>query len=343
MTTTIEEKQQKTAESGARPRYGGSGLPHAQGSRSGSPERPYSKTDSGLAGKLRKLLAAGDIDQRTLAQRLNYSDGTISQYLSGSYPGNIEKLETAIKKYLKLHENTKKVQRLTLEFRETSVASEIADIANMCQYNGDICVCYGASGLGKTSAIRQIQKEKSGIVVVDPDERASQRTILKQIAEQLKIGELDIYFENAIAEVVRRLNNSGYLIIIDEAENLDSSIFRMIRKIHDRCNFTIGVLFVGTERLKGNLLKFKGEYDYVLNRIRRIQVLKPLTDNDIRLLVEEVFPDCGDECMRAFRNLCNRNARVLLNMLKGARDMVASYNEPLNVRMVEDSRALIPA
>lgn len=306
-------------------------------------EEKKQKTGNDLLNRVKNLLASGNVDQRTLAQRLNYSDGTISQYLKGAYPGDVAKLEAAIQKYLTLYENTQKHKRLTIEYQETSVAKAVVKIANMCQYNGDICVCYGASGLGKTSAIRQIVKKNSGIIVVDPDEKASQRTILKQIAAQLKIGEPDIYFENAISEVVRRLKNSGYLIIVDEAENLDAHIFRMLRKIHDRCDFSVGMLFVGTERLKTNILRLKGEYDYVLNRIRRVESLSPLTDKDIALLVREVFPDCNDECLRVFRNLCNKNARILFNMLKGVRDMVSSYNEPLNSEMIQEARGFILA
>lgn len=42
------------------------------------------------------------------------------------------------------------------------------------------------------------------------------------------------------------------------AENIDSFCFRTLRKIHDRCNFTCGLLFAGTERLAANPARMQG-------------------------------------------------------------------------------------
>ena len=60
------------------------------------------KYDETLIKQVKKYLETPDVDQSTLAKRVNKSPATLSQYLKGEYKGNVENLENDLRKYLKL-------------------------------------------------------------------------------------------------------------------------------------------------------------------------------------------------------------------------------------------------
>lgn len=299
------------------------------------------KANPDILEKVKKYLENSDIDQSTLAKRLNKSSTVISLYLNDKYTGDIEAFENDLRKYLNLAELKKKHKKLKLSFEKTSVAQQILKVAEMCQYNSELGLCYGASGLGKTTALEYLKKEGSGIILVDPDENATPRAILKQIADGIKLETYDMLLEDFIANIIKKLKKSGYLIVVDEAENLKPDVFRTLRKIHDRCETTCGLLFIGTERLYGNLAKRKGEFDYVLNRVSLKFQLKPLNINDVKMLVSQVFPDASDEIIKLFSKYTNNNARIIFNTLKRCTDIINNNNTELNEDVIQEARGLL--
>lgn len=297
--------------------------------------------DETLRQRIQELIDRKEIDQTGLAKKIGYSGAALSTYLKGDYRGSVENFETELKKFLSTFKENKTQLKTVLDFVETSVSKNIFNAAKLCQYNGEMGVCFGASGLGKTTAIKAYQKEKSGVIYVDPDENTSPRAVLKQIATQLKLPNFSQYMETFIDDIVKRLYGTGYIIIVDEAENLNSKMFRILRKIHDRCNGTIGILFVGTEVLYGNLLKLQGEYIYILNRIAYCVKLDYLSASDVSNLVKQVFPDITDTLLIHFENVTNRNARVLFNTLKRAKDIVNTSKEALNKDIIDTARGFL--
>ena len=282
------------------------------------------KYDDDLHKKVSAYLKSGAIDQSKLAKAINRSATAISQYLKQTYPGNVENIEAELRKFMTLARGLEKHKRIKLNFAQTSVAYNIFDTAKMCQYNGEIGVCYGSSGLGKTTAVKQLFKECSGVILVDPNENSTPRAVLKQIADGIKLGFYDPMPEDFIANIVKKLKDSGYIIIVDEAENLKPEVFTTLRKIHDRCENTCGLLFVGTERLHYNLTRLQGEYNYVINRVGFKVQLNALEMKDIEILVKQIYPTATDEIISCFAEECKYNARVLSNTLMRVNDLLQS-------------------
>lgn len=303
--------------------------------------RTVKKYDEQLLSQVKSYLETSGTDQTTLAKRVGKSSASISLYLKQKYEGNVEALENDLRKHLKLVAAKKKHKILRLSFEKTSVARDILKVAEVCQYNGELGLCYGASGLGKTTALEYLKKEGSGIILVDPDENATPRAILKQIADGLKIEVYDMLLEDFIANIIKRLKKSGYLIVVDEAENLKADVFRTLRKIHDRCEGTCGLLFIGTERLYGDLAKRKGEFDYVLNRVSFMYQLKHLNLEDVTLLVKQVFPKATEDIFKLFSKYTGNNARVLFNTLRRSMDIINNNNTELNEDVIREARGLL--
>ena len=288
-----------------------------------------------LKEQLRRIIAGENISQKEIAKKLNYSQAAVNTYLNGKYEGNLAEFETALKKFFGHFKAKKEQERIRLEFRETTPAVKFMNTASICHLNSEIGLCAGASGLGKTTAINRYAQTHSGVIVIDPGEDITVRTLLKLIGRKLRLKfPNNMSCQEFTEKVVNRLINSEYLIIIDEAENIDSSCFRTLRKIHDRCNFTCGLLFVGTERLAANLARMQGEFSYVTNRLGFIEVLDGLTRGDVNMLINQVFPNCPEKEAETFYKLSKQNARVLFNLLKRTRDLKISSGKELSQEMI---------
>lgn len=302
---------------------------------------PNSEADK-IRLEIEKIISnpINNLNQTTLAKKIGYSNAALNTFLKGSYKGNLEEFIEVLKKFLKAFNENKNRLKTVLNFCETSVSKNIFSIASMCKYNGEIGVCFGSSGLGKTTAIKEFQRINNNVIVVDPDEKASARALLKQIGTQLKLPNFSQQMEQFTSDIVKKLYGTGCLIIVDEAENLDSQMFRLLRKIHDRCDNTCSVLFVGTEVLYGNLLKLQGEFNYVVNRIACCAKLDYLKDSDIKKLVQQVFPDAEEDILQVFIQETNRNARVLYNTLKRAKDITQS-GQKLSAEVIKTARGFL--
>ena len=80
-------------------------------------------------------------------------------------------------------------------------------------------------------------------------------------------------------EVVNKLNNSGRLLIIDEAENLPYRALEITRRIHDKTG--IGVLLVGRNVLIENLRGSKNQYDQLYSRVKYLKVIERIHIKDV--------------------------------------------------------------
>lgn len=286
-----------------------------------------------VAEKLKKRISDGEFNQKEVARLLDISETTMSMYLNNTYKGNLKTIDKKVEKFLTNADEKKEYdfKKIKLDFVKTTVATRVFNIAKMCQLNGEMGVCFGRSGFGKTTACKQYADENFGVFWLDPDEKSTKNDIIRLLSRLLGINE--DYVNRAIPLIVNKLNNSNYLIIVDEAENLKAPVFRLLRKIHDKCNFTFGLLFVGTERLYYNLARMKGEFEYLTNRISCVENLQALKESDIKALASQVFCNLSDVCLKTFKEVCHSNARELFNLLKRTNDLVNSGN-PLSPQTI---------
>lgn len=277
-----------------------------------------------VAENLKQRIIDGEFSQKEIARVLDLSTTTISMYLNGTYKGDSATIDKKVEQFLLQFDEKKEYdsQKIKLSFVKTSVAKRVFNIAKMCQFNGEIGICFGRSGYGKTTACKEYADKNFGVIWLDPNENANKYEIIRMLAKELGIN--DDFVSRATEKIINRLNNSNYLIIVDEAENLKSPVFRTLRKIHDRCNFSFGLMFVGTERLYYNLARMRGELEYLTNRISCVENLQALKSNDINQLVKQIFTNIDECCLKAFEEICHCNARELFNLLKRTKDLINS-------------------
>lgn len=296
--------------------------------------------DERILSAVKKMIEEQGISQKDLAKNIGYSTAAINTYLNGKYQGNTEEFESNLKQYLNLANKKKAHKKVRLQFEKTSIAQRFFNIANMCQLNSEIGLCFGPSGIGKSTAIQEYAKQNSGVLIVDTNEFMSMRDMVGQLCDCLKIRIPPTGYythNNIIASIEKKLINSGCLVVVDEAENLDPSLFRVLRKMHDRCNFSFGLLFVGTHQLHSNITRMRTKFEYVVNRISIIEAFDTLTRGDVKALVNQIFGDCEDNVINTFCQKSNQNARILFSLMKRTNDILKSSGEELNINIIQSA------
>jgi hypothetical protein len=256
--------------------------------------------------QLRQLIKERKVSQADVAHSIGVGNATLSQWLNNIYLGNISKITGQIKSYLSLQTEREESPKYEFRFVMTSVAKKVFEIARLCHKNNEIGVVYGEAGLGKTCAVKEYARLNTDVILINACPGWTRRTLMKKI--HIKLGYCGgKYVDDMVGESVNKLMNSGRLIIVDEAENLDSDILNSLRRIHDEAG--VGILLVGMPSLLSNLKGKKRDYQQLYSRVSRAYNLKPIQMTDVELM-------CNDkELCRFFYEACQGNARRLSHLL----------------------------
>lgn len=263
--------------------------------------------------KLKNYMDTTKIQQKEVANKLGVSITTVSLYLKGEYSGNVEELDLKVEQFLARQKDKVLDKRVNVDFVPTFTARAIMEIVQETHIEGDMCVVYGASGLGKTLAAKQYAKENTGTILLETNASYTPKVLLQKLCDALNLnhrGTLNQLFD----AVVAKLAGSERVILIDEAENLPTSSLEFIRRIHDATK--IGVALIGTDRLLVNL---KGRHNELAQLYRRIWNACPLgnalPDKDIYLLTEKALNTSDYNAL--FLKYSQGNARRLNKLIRG--------------------------
>lgn len=236
-----------------------------------------------------KVLNERSLSQNALAKGLGISSAMLSQYLSGQYPGNTESLETKLEQWLtKEDEKRNKRPKTIIPFVETSISKKIFEIARLCHIDDEIGVIYGDAGIGKTQAVQEYAKRNSDVILIEADLGYTAKVLFSELHQRLGFsghGTLHNMFEDCR----KQLNNTGRLIIIDEAEQLPYRALELLRRLNDKAG--VGILLVGMPRLMSNLRGNRGEYAQLFSRIGYHAKLSLLTSADTSKIAAQCFSD----------------------------------------------------
>ncbi len=259
-----------------------------------------------------------------VAKELGISAAAFSQWLKGVYTGDNDKIVRAVEDYLKRETEKTSIAPNEIPFQKTSIAMRVFDVAKMAHLCCDIGLCYGDAGLGKTRAVKQYAAAHQGVILIEADCGYNGKILFQEICQKIGIDTKARNVHALLEAIVKKLKDSGRLIIIDEAEQLPYRALEMLRRIHDKAN--IGILLVGMPRLLYNLRGKQGEYAQLFSRVGVSSKLEPLRAEDVEMIVESVFDDVSSSAVKAFQKECYGNTRRLAKLTARAA-MIAQLNE----------------
>lgn len=210
-----------------------------------------------LRERVRSVLMADSIAQAQMARECGLSSSMVSQFLSGTYNGDRNKVATAMMKWLNGRDETAKINAVLPQapaWIPMPTANRILDTLIYAHRIGDIAVVYGGAGLCKSSTIEYYRKTNTNVwMVVATPATASSAVLLEEIG--IAVGLVDMVPHPAKLQraILAKIRNTGGVIIIDEAQHLSKAALETARSIHD---FTgIGLVLSGNAAVYNNLYK----------------------------------------------------------------------------------------
>lgn len=239
-----------------------------------------------IRAELRELMDSHNYSTAFVANATGLAKSTISMWLNGNYNGKNDKITDAMNNFIQ-REKERSVEN-DLPFVDISIVKYVSEIGRLCHTQGKIGVCVGRAGLGKTVAVKKYTKDFQDSILIESDSGYTAKSLLKEIHRRLGLsGKGSVY--DLMDEVVRKLNQSGRLLIVDEAENLPYRALEITRRIHDKTG--VGVLLIGRSILLENLKGYNNQYDQLYSRVKYTKIIDRLLIQDVIKILEPIGQD----------------------------------------------------
>ena len=261
-----------------------------------------------IRAELRDLMEKNSYSTAYISTATGLAKSTISMWLNGTYNGKNDKVTDAINNFIQ-RERERAVEN-DLPFVNISIVKYISEIARLCHTQGKIGVCVGRAGLGKTVAVKKYTQEFLDSILIESDSGYTAKSLLKEIHRRLGLsGKGSVY--DLMGEVVRKLNKSGRLLIIDEAENLPYRALEITRRIHDKTG--VGVLLIGRGILLENLKGYNNQYDQLYSRVKYTKIIDSLLIQDVIKILETI--EQNTELAETYLQYSGGNTRRLEHLI----------------------------
>lgn len=200
-----------------------------------------------LRDQARVAMEKDGLSQNAAAKAAGIKPATFSQWLSGSYPGNNDRLATAITNWLNRRAASRQLAAVmppTPAWIDTPISQRIMAALSYAQLAGDIAVVYGGAGLGKSSTIRRYKATNNNVwVVTATPATASVSVLLEEIALAMGLRDFPLHPAKLQRAILSQISGTGGLLVIDEAQNLTKLALEAARSLHDATG--VGLAFSG--------------------------------------------------------------------------------------------------
>ncbi len=293
-------------------------------------------TPSRIALAVIKKLAEMKMNKAELAIQLGVSRSMVSQYLAGKYKSDPAALEEMLQDFLEANgvretfsaDDDIELQEERMELPQKIAYYESRDymgvmsVCQSCQEDMGLGIIIGKSGYGKSYALQHYAKMPK-VVYLECDDTMSCRDLVEAIEGKLGIPKASSgTIWKRVCRIREFLNvNTGYLLIIDEADKLinkyTAAKMEILRGIYDQAD--VGVVIAGEPKLEMDL---RNMLDRFANRIDFFYKLGGLDQKELDGYLKgwKVSEDARQELAnRAYhsRNGCFRLLdRTLNNVLR---------------------------
>lgn len=278
-----------------------------------------------------------------LALKIGCSRSMVSQYLSGKYNSDPSTVEAALERWLRevgepegevfgtedpetqVQEGSEqKEMPKKIAYFESSDYLNVMAVCQSCQEDMGLGIIVGRSGYGKTHALKKYA-QLPRVAYLECDDTMGCRDLVEEIESQIGMSKSSGgSIHKRVGRIREFLNiNTGYLLIIDEADKLmnkyTTAKMEIIRGIFDQAD--VGIVIAGEPKLESDiktvLARFANRVDFYykmhgLNaaELRRYLDRWDLTDEAAAELACRAF-EARNGCFRLLDRTLNNVLRVL--------------------------------
>lgn len=224
-----------------------------------------------------------------IAPKVGVAAGTLSQFPSGAYKGDMLKIATAVFRFRQLLASQAAIAIDIPDrpaFFDTPTARRIMTMLSIGQ-RGRMVVIAGAPGTSKTETVRHYQASVSNVWVATMRPSTNGINTMQQ-SVLAAMGKLDAKgTPRALTILIESLiRNSGGLLVIDEAQHLGEKALEEIRSWHDATG--IGIALVGNEDVLTRLTlgSKRDAFSRLASRIAQRLIFRGPMDGDALALAD---------------------------------------------------------
>ena len=242
-----------------------------------------------LIDQARSEIARYSLSQSRAATEIGISDAAFSQWLAGKYEGSYAVVTAKVLRWLTAREKRSLLMGslpAAPEWVETTTATRILSGLAYAQMAADIALVYGGAGLGKSKAAARYSETWPNVWVSTMS--AGGRSLagcLERVALACGLRSINARPWRLESEIVDRIRGTRGLLIVDEAQHLDTRALEVLRGLHDQAE--IGLALLGNELLYARLTggRRSAEFAQLFSRVgRRVRLTQP-TQADVHSLL----------------------------------------------------------
>lgn len=287
------------------------------------------KNNNPLAEQLAELMAVKGLSQTQVASQIGKSPSVISQYLKGIYGGDTTAVDTAVEQLIERY--AAKNREIKMGYVQTETAANIGNLMAVTHATGDVQLIIGEAGLGKTMSVKEYAKNHSDVILIEVEPTFNAKVLLSALCDKLGLPAARNTHDMMLS-VCKKLNDSGRLLIVDEAELLAHKPLEILRRLHDLTG--IGIVLAGMPRLRANLRGKRGEFKQLYSRIGFCFDLgQALSDADIAVLAHAAMGT--DDYTPVLTKTAGGNARRLSKLIKGVQRYADVSGKPISEAMIK--------
>lgn len=280
-----------------------------------------------------------------IAPKVGVKSGTLSQFPTGGYKGDLSKIAEAVYRFRQLLAAQAEIAIEMPEppaFFTTKTTQQITTMLTIAQ-RGRMVVVAGGPGTSKTETCIHYQASVSNVwIATMTPSTAGLAPMQYQVLEALG-ADADQRKGSPVALSARiktLLANTGGLLIVDEAQHLSEKSLEEIRSWHDDPKVRIGIALVGNEDVLTRLTlgSRKDAFARLASRIAQRMIFRGPQDSDAAALAEAWGVAASDQV--AFIVTIARQPgglRTCTMMLETAHMLASSENSPLQLSHLQDA------
>lgn len=305
-----------------------------------APGGMYTPQDLEKAGVIAKWLEGAGKSKAWLSKAADIPNGTLSQILSGKYISSPTRQLNQMQAVLAVE--SARLNDGTPGYVKGAVHNLMMVVFERTRKHQNFGTITGHVGVGKSRFCAEYRETKPMTLLVEVSPNMTPGVLMTELLEQLN-NAIPVGLDRKFRELVRILKGTNYLIVADEAENMNAGALHHLRRIRDMAQ--IGIVLVGTEKLGALIKPQHGQFDQIRSRIGMWPAtIKRVERDDCDEMARAALgmPDLPDDVLTTLWDYSQGSARVLNeNLVPAIKDYCINQGATLTAKAIEKIAATV--
>lgn len=260
------------------------------------------------------------VSQNKAAIDMGYSGAVLSSYRTGTYKGDVQKLEDGIITWIARME--KAHARIRVPIVETDELRMMTNAIATAHEEKDIALIVADAGSGKSTAAQwYIRKNERTTILINVVSGMNKKMLVTEIAKRLSLDTSKIPLNQLIQNVADSLYDRNMVVILDEADYLKADALEFTRRLVFDLGKS-GLVLIGLPRLKA-MIQNPRDHRQLESRIGVFLPMGGLSKKDASLIAKTVWPSVSHEIIDAIYTIAKTDVRQFTKIIERTQNTMA--------------------